>query len=258
MVRSRLGIAALALLVLLGAGTAWLHHWRTRGIGPVQRGARVAEANGCFTCHGPGGLRGIPNPGHGLGEAPAFPGGLVTMYVENEAEIREWILDGLPARIKKDAEQMKHRANAAVTMPPYRGIIEGRDLDDLVAFFKAASDFEKPKDEKAEEGREVALRTGCFNCHGPQGRGSPPNPGSLKGYIPSWDGGDYPELVVDEAELREWILDGAPKRLLDNQAARFFMERAPVKMPAYRQHLKPAEVDRLVDYIRWLRTPRSS
>ena len=41
----------------------------------------------------------------------------------------------------------------------------------------------------------------CTGCHGPQGRGSPPNPGSLKGYIPSWDGADYPDLVEPSMDL---------------------------------------------------------
>ena len=65
-------------------------------------------------------------------------------------------------------------------------------------------------------GHAIAERLGCFRCHGPGGRGAGRNPGSLKGYIPPWDGRDFAELVLDEAELREWILGGRPQRLQAN------------------------------------------
>ena len=175
----------------------------------------MADRKGCFTCHGPGGIRGMANPGHGLDEVPPFSGGLITMYAQSEGEIREWILDGLPRRIRDDPEQMTLRANAVIHMPAWRGLLSARETDDLVAFVKAMSDFEVPQDAKASEGREVAKRLGCFNCHGPQGRGSMPNVRSFKGYIPSWDGADFPELARSDAEVREWILDGRPRRLQD-------------------------------------------
>jgi mono/diheme cytochrome c family protein len=247
----RLVIAAALVLALLAAGA--LYWWRTRNMSRVQRGWQVAYEKGCFTCHGPGGLRGMPNPGYGFDEVPPFAGGLITMYAENEAEIREWILDGMPRRIAQDPEQRKLREHAVVLMPAWRGLISSRELEDLVAFVKAVSDFEKPQDEKADEGRKVAEKFGCFNCHGPQGRGSPPNLRAFKGYIPSWDGPDFPELARDDGEVREWILDGRPKRLAENSVARWFLSRQPIKMPSYRGHLSDPEIERILDYIRWLR-----
>jgi mono/diheme cytochrome c family protein len=175
------------------------------------------------------------------------------MYAQSEGELREWILDGLPQRVKNDPEQMKLREKAVIRMPAWRGIVSESELDDLVAFVKAVSDFEKPDDDRSADGRDVATRFGCFNCHGPQGRGSTPNARAFKGYIPSWDGRDFPELAKDDSEIREWILDGRPRRLADNPAARYFFEQQPIKMPAYRGYIEPAEVDRLVDYIRWVR-----
>ncbi len=248
--------AALAVVVLAAAGVvAWagFGYWRAKNVSRVQHGWRVADRMGCFACHGPGGLRGMSDPGYGLDEVPAFTGGLITMYAQNEGEIREWILDGLPRRVEADPEQMKLREKAVVRMPAWRGRLSAGEVDDLVAFVKAVSDFDKPDDDRSAEGRDVATRVGCFNCHGPQGRGSVPNPGGFKGYIPSWDGADFPELAKDDAEVREWILDGRCRRLGGNAAARFFLDRAPIKMPSYRGHLSEAEVDRLVDYIHWLR-----
>jgi mono/diheme cytochrome c family protein len=243
----------LALAVLLAIAAAAARHWRHKDVSRVQRGWTVASEKGCFTCHGPGGLRGMTDPGHGLDEIPPFAGGLVSMYAQSEGEIREWILDGLPARIRNDPEQMKLRANAVIRMPAWRRLLSDREADDLVAFVKAVSDFETPQDPKAAEGREVAARLGCFNCHGPQGRGSMPNVRAFKGYIPSWDGADFPDLARDDAEIREWILDGGTQRLRRSRLARFFTSRQPIQMPAYRGHLSPSDVDRLVDYIHWVR-----
>src|SRR4029450_5623921 len=105
--------------------------------------------------------------------------------------------------------------------PRWRAVLTPREPDELVAFVKAVSDFEIPQEPRAAEGREVATRLGCFNCHGPQGRGAMPNVRSFKGYIPPWDGKDFTDLARDDAEIREWILDGRPRRLEQSHIARF-------------------------------------
>src|SRR5262245_35460943 len=189
-------LAVVALLLVLASVA--IRVWRRKNVSRVQRGWEVAAAKGCFTCHGPGGIRGMADPGHGLDEVPPFSGGLITMYAQNEGEIREWILDGLPRRVRDDPEQMKLRANAVIRMPAWRGVLSAREVDDLVAFVKAVSDFETPKEDGPSQGRDVANKLGCFNCHGPQGRGSMPNAGAFKGYIPSWDGADFPDLARDD------------------------------------------------------------
>jgi mono/diheme cytochrome c family protein len=233
---------ACGLALLAWAGFSY---WRTRNVSRVERGFNLADRHGCFTCHGPGGLRGMANPGHGLDDVPALAGGLITMYAQSEAEIREWIRDGLPERVRRDPAQMKLREKATILMPAWGSILAPAQIDDLVAYVKAVSDFEAPDTEAARAGRDVA-------CHGPQGRGSAPNPGSLKGYIPSWDGADFPELARDDAEIREWILDARPRRLQANRVARFFLDRQRLQMPGYRGSVSDAELDLLLDYIHWL------
>ncbi len=244
-------VLAAAGAILLAMTAFGIRYWRLHNISRVQRGWIVASEKGCFTCHGPGGIRGMADPG--LDEIPPFAGGLIAMYAHDEGEIREWILDGLPARVRRDPEQMKLRANAVIAMPAWRGLLSPRETDDLVGFVKAVSDFESPADAKASAGRDVASRLGCFNCHGPQGRGSMPNVRAFKGYIPSWDGADFPELAQDDAEIREWVLDGRPRRLQQSRFARVYLDRQPIQMPAYRGHVSAVEVDRLVDYIHWVR-----
>jgi mono/diheme cytochrome c family protein len=132
-------------------------------------------------------------------------------------------------------------------------VLSAREVDDLVAYIEAIGDVERPREADAESGRAAAERLGCFACHGPQGRGSTPNPRSLKGYIPPWDGPDYSELVRSDAEAREWIVDGRPRRLAEDRVARRFLDRQVIQMPAYRGRIKPAEVDQIVHYVRWLR-----
>jgi mono/diheme cytochrome c family protein len=125
-----------------------------------------------------------------------------------------------------------------------------------VSYLKVVSGADAPADRHSREGAAAAARLGCFNCHGPQGRGDMPNPGSLKGYIPAWDGLDFTELAADDAEIREWILDGRAARLQRNPIARFFMDRQALRMPAFRGHIETKDVEAIVAYIRWLRRSR--
>jgi mono/diheme cytochrome c family protein len=245
---------ALAVIAIgLAVAAVSVRYWRRKDVSRVQRGWTTAAQKGCFTCHGPGGIRGMADPGHGLDEIPPFSGGLLSMYAQNEGEIREWILDGMPRRVRDDPEQMKLRANALIAMPAWRGLLTSRETDDLVAFVKASGDLEAPPAGSGLEGREVAARLGCFNCHGPQGRGSMPNVKSFKGYIPSWDGAEFQDLARGDGEIREWVLDGRPRRLQESRIARFYLDRQAIQMPAYRGHLGPEDVDRLVAYVHWVR-----
>ena len=248
-------LAAVVTGVLAAAAAVcW---WRTHNIGAVQRGWAEASTHGCFACHGAGGVVGLEDPGHGIGGVPTFSSDDVQAYAKSEAEIREWILDGMPSRLRKDRASEPAEEQSLLRMPAWRGRLSDREVEELVAFVKAVSDFEPPDNEAAREGLETARRFGCVGCHGPQGRGNSPNPGSLKGYIPSWDGADLPDLARDDGELREWILDGSPKRLRENPVARWFLQRQMVQMPAYRNRVSDSEVESILVYIRWLRRGRS-
>ena len=246
-------VLALALLALgLGAAGAGIQYWRGRNVGAVQRGLETAAARGCFSCHGPGGVTGLADAGPGVGAVPAFSRDELVGSAHDEGEIREWILDGMPRRLREEAGAVDEPA-PLLRMPAWRRILSDAEVSNLVAYVKAVSDFDLPPAGPILDGRDVAAKRGCFACHGPQGRGNAPNPGSLKGYIPSWDGADFPELARDEAEVREWILDGSPRRLRENRLAAFFIGRQVLQMPAYRGQISSEEVERLLDYIRWLR-----
>jgi mono/diheme cytochrome c family protein len=244
--RVALGLAP--LLALCGLlGLSW---WRSHDIGPVQRGARLAAERGCLSCHGPAGRLVDPDGAHGIGGVPSFEHEDVTTYAKTEAEIREWILDGKPRRLREDADR---EVEPVLRMPAWRGRLSPGEVERLVSYVKAVSDFD-PVPGAVAEGRDTAARLGCFTCHGPQGRFDTPNPGSLKGYIPAWSGADFPELARDESEIREWIRDGGPKRLRQNPVAAFFIRRQAIRMPAFGDRVSEDEVRKVTGYIVWLRT----
>ena len=215
----------------------------------MQRGARLAAERGCLGCHGPAGRLADPDGALGIGSVPSFEHDDVTGYAKSEGEIREWILDGKPRRLR---EARGDEPEPLLAMPAWRGRLSPVEVDQLVAYVKAVSDFD-PVPDAVAEGRDAAARLGCFACHGPQGRFDTPNPGSLKGYVPAWSGADFPELARDDGEIREWIRDGSPKRLRDNPVAAFFIRRQAIRMPAYGDRVSEDEVRRITAYIAWLR-----
>jgi mono/diheme cytochrome c family protein len=231
---------------------------------PAARGERLARDMGCFGCHGPGGNGGIRNPkAKGDGEAatedeevPAFTQQTQMMYVKTTQDIREYILDGAPRRKREDPDYQAEMAAAALRMPAYRSHVSARQVNDLVAYLRSVSGQIIPEEQRAARGGELALTLGCFSCHGQLGGGGVSNPGSFKGYIPAFWGGDFDELVHDDDELRQWIADGKIARIAEHPIGKVFFARQALKMPAYGKVLPPADVDALIGYVRWLRDGR--
>lgn len=260
-------IGGIAILLLISGVLGTARYVRRPRLTPALRGYAVAVKLGCFACHGPGGTGGVPNPGSDEKRVPAWDGGNAMMYVQNEQEIREWILDGHPKRLDamhdhsndtgtdghrhSDSGEFPGRTSPLLKMPAYRDVISGIDFQNLVAYYKAVAAFD-PLPSNARKGYAIASRLGCFGCHGPGGRTGIKNPASFKGYIPSWQGDDFIELVKDDDEIREWILDGEIDRFESNPLARFFTGRQIIKMPSYRNVIDEEELDALIIYINWL------
>ncbi len=221
-------------------------------VSEINQGRVLASELGCFNCHGPGGRGGVPNPGSKGGEVPSFHEGTLMMYAHDDDDLREYILDGAPAKKLARPAYVAEMEAQAIRMPAYRAVVSDRQVDMLVAYLRAVSDMLVPSEEPAARGAELALANGCFACHGELGGGGLPNPGSLKGYIPGFGGPDFDELVQNDDELRAWIVDGGIARLLEDPAARFFIDRQRIQMPAFKAHLAPADIDALVAYVRWV------
>ena len=143
-------------------------------------------------------------------------------------------------------------------MPAFKDRLSGAQINDLVAFVSAVHGMPESEDSTVIRGRDRIAALGCAGCHGPGGRLARPNPGSLKGYVPSWDGEDFPDLVQSEAEFREWVEGGVSRRFERNPIARFFLDRAVLKMPAFRKHLSAGDIEVLWAYVQWLRSPAAS
>jgi mono/diheme cytochrome c family protein len=246
--RHALLLAAAAVVAGVGlvAALRWPH------LPAAERGRRRAVAEGCFACHGPEGLDGAANPGRTDRSVPGF-GDELMMYAKTRDDIRAWIRDGAPAARARSSSWRQQRQRGALRMPAFKRRLSARTIDDLVAFVEAASGFAAPDDSLPGAGLERAHALGCTGCHGPGGRYARPNPGSFKGYVPSWDGSDFGELVRGREEFDEWVKRGVSRRFESQLAARFFLERAVLRMPAYERHLAPGDLDVLWGYVLWLR-----
>ncbi len=248
---------AIVILVAAAAGAlpalrAW---WRWRESNPIGRGAALAARVGCLSCHGPHGTRGLPDPKSGEG-VPTWDGGMPMMYVNGVEEVREYILDGVSKRRAESPGATEKRANAAIRMPAYRTVLTARQVDDLIAYFLAASRMQPIVDPVVARGRELVVKFRCESCHGIGGSGGVANPGSFKGYIPGWLGDDFKDLVRDDSELRQWILDGGVERLAKDHLAVFFLTRQRLQMPAYRPALSADDAGAIAAYLGRLRKER--
>jgi mono/diheme cytochrome c family protein len=243
-----------ALALVAGLVAVW---WTRPRLTAAERGRRLAAEIGCFSCHGPGGLRGAANPGRKDRSVPGFEGD-VMMYADDATDIRAWIRDGATPKRAASGSWRAERDSGALRMPAFGKRLSARELDELVAFVMASSGSPEPSDSLAKAGLERAERLGCIGCHGAGGRFAEPNPGSLKGYVPSWDGPDFPELVRDRVEFEQWVREGRSHRFRDHALASAFLNRATLRMPAYERHLASGDLDALWAYVMWLRTPAAA
>src|SRR6266436_8295489 len=102
----------------------------------------------------------------------------------------------------------------------------------------------------ARRGQRLAGELGCFSCHGPGGGGGTKNPGSEEGTVPAFTERTQMMYVKTTDDLREYVLDGAPRRKRDDADYRAKMEKAALHMPAYRSFVSAAQVDDLVTFLR--------
>src|SRR5262249_17964452 len=187
------------------------------------------------------------------------------MYVKSTDDLREYVLDSAPRRKREDPDYRAKVEKAALRMPAYREHVNGRQVEDLVAFLRAASGQILPDEALAARGGEVAGAPGCSACHGPLGAGGVHNPGSFKGYVPGFWGADFDDLVRSDDELRTWIAKGELPRVAEHWFGRLFFNGAEypivrllfpgqaIKMPAYEHFVPEADVDALAAYVRWIR-----
>ncbi len=216
---------------------------------PELSGQKLANQLGCFACHGSGGLEGASNPG-ATDDVPAWSGGNAMMYLKSDDDISSYIKHG--HLDKHSHEEGGEHQKGLLEMPGYDDVLSQGQLEDLVAYVKAVSRFYPNMPKEASKGMRVDSKKGCFGCHGPSGRGGLSNPSSFKGIIPGWNGEDFAETVKNEEELKSWILEGYIPRFKESVAASFFIDRAKIKMPSFKNNMTDEELKDLMAYIKWV------
>ena len=226
-----------ALSLLLIAGWLLWSSAATAEQTPYTRGATLADAHGCLACHS-GALMGAM-------EVPPLRG--CELPAE---EFEAWVLYGVPQA------QVGRSPQGGFGMPAYEGRLSPQDLQDLFAWSLIAG--HETSSEGALSGlaraEQVALKAGCFDCHGPLGQGGINNTGSFTGTIPGFSGEQFHHLCdnSDPAAIEEWIRHGASERFLIGEPlaglGRSFMSRQLTKMPAYQGVLSDEEIELLVQY----------
>ena len=218
---------------------------------PILRGRLLAEEAGCMACHRPFAGDEVPNPGSRWGTVPAFQGGNAMMYGSTERRvIAKYVRHGAPRAWLDDPAVAERLARQHLRMPAYEDALADGEIADLVAYVSALEGVELTGGDAVERGRALAREHGCLSCHGVEGSGGLPNPGSLGGFIPGFLGRNFTDLVRDEAEFREWILDGTLSRLERNPLVRRFWRRQKIAMPAYRGELGEEEIGQRWAWVR--------
>jgi mono/diheme cytochrome c family protein len=241
-------IAAL-LLAVLGPPVGRSALFR-RELNPVLRGRLLAEEQGCLSCHWSFASNEIPNEGSRWGTVPRFAAGNARMYAESREEIEEFIRLGAPRSWLDDPTVVERLETQRVRMPAYGELLSDGEIADLVAFAAAVERVGGMGDEEADRGRDLARKNGCFSCHGVDGSGGLANPGSLGGFTPGFLGGNYTDLVRDDAEFDEWVLEGTSSRLERNPLVRWFWARQRLSMPSYEGELTPEELAAIRAWVR--------
>jgi len=101
--------------------------------GPEARGLELARSWGCFSCHGPAGSGGLPNPGSFTGFIPGWYGADYRDLVRGREEFNRWIRSGAIPRLTRNRLASYFILRQRIQMPAYRNLTPSQ-LDDLWAY----------------------------------------------------------------------------------------------------------------------------
>lgn len=102
----------------------------------VQKGHAIAQAAGCFGCHGPYGLGGGYNPHSFKGFIPGWDGPAFDELVHDSSELRSWILDGKIKRLEDSRLARHFTSQQTIRMPAYRNYLQGDSLSMVMAYIR--------------------------------------------------------------------------------------------------------------------------
>ncbi len=100
---------------------------------PERRGANLARQWNCFSCHGPAGSGGFPNPRSFAGFIPGWYGADFRDLVRDRDEFGLWIREGSIKRLTSNPLASFFVERQKVLMPAYKRFTE-EQIDDLWAY----------------------------------------------------------------------------------------------------------------------------
>jgi mono/diheme cytochrome c family protein len=193
----------------------------------VVAGAYTFRSFACGACHGLNGQGGVN---------PAIPALTGAGQEFTAAQLRKIIDKG--AGVVSDPK--------APFMPVWGPVVSDTQVDQLVAYIKAGLPTvpgSEPEQVPAGASPQVAGATlyqsyGCINCHGPNGLGGVPNPGSPDQAVPPLSGADFRSEFDTPDKIKEIIMGGS------------VIGKAPiVAMPHWGGVLTDEQANDLVAYI---------
>lgn len=102
---------------------------------PARKGYDLAREQRCFSCHGPAGCGGLPNPGSFTGFVPGWYGPDFGDLVRDRAEFTGWILEGGIPRLRNHPIARYFLRRQRLQMPAYRDLAS-EELDALWAYLR--------------------------------------------------------------------------------------------------------------------------
>lgn len=105
-----------------------------------------------------------------------------------------------------------------------------------------------PESSPASRGARLAVRAGCFSCHGDGGNSGVPNPSAEE----ALEIRRVPTLTSERhsvAQLRQWIANGISDAKKSSQARLAARQRKAIEMPAFADRLSGGEIDDLSAYV---------
>ena len=99
----------------------------------ARRGLEFARRWKCFSCHGPAGSGGLPNPGSFTGFIPGWYGPDFEDLVRDREEFDAWILEGSIPRLQNSFFASFFMRRQRLAMPAYKSASLA-ELDDLWAY----------------------------------------------------------------------------------------------------------------------------
>jgi mono/diheme cytochrome c family protein len=226
--------------------------------GDPAAGTQIFVDN-CQKCHGPTGQGGVANPGSSDGTIPALSP-IDPTLVDGDAQVYAYNLDLF----------LEHGSTPAGPNPKQKMPAWGDDkklapqqIADVIAYVMSLNPAPARPSNPGGAGPAAALAgsaaagaqvftTNCEKCHGPNGQGGVPNPGSTDGTIPPLNPID-PTLTNKDAQVYGYNLD-------------LFLEHGSTpagpspkeKMPAWgdEKKLTPQQIADAIAYLISLNPPK--